>query len=121
MPQGSVHYYNRVVREMGSLHAVQRFYRFFLVPGMTHGLGNGTTNANANPPLPGNAASGTQQLYDVLTHWVENGAAPTRIDISSAVTATFPTPKSRPICLYPTKAKFIGGDINVAASYICAD
>ena len=43
MPQGSIHYYNSVVREMGSVRAVQRFYRFFLIPGMTHGLGNGTT------------------------------------------------------------------------------
>jgi len=122
MPQGSVRYYNRVVREMGSLHAVQRFYRFYLVPGMTHGLGNGTTNPNANPPLPGSAAAdGTQQLYDALTNWVERGAAPTRIDISSAVTTTFPVAKSRPICLYPEKSKYIGGDINVAASYVCAD
>ena len=122
MPQGSIRYYDSVVREMGSLHAVQRFYRFFLIPGMTHGLGNGTTNANANPPLPGSAAAdGTQQLYDVLTAWVENGVAPTRIDISSAVTTAFPVAKSRPICLYPTKAKYIGGDVNVAASYICAE
>jgi feruloyl esterase len=122
MPQGSIRYYNSVVREMGSLHAVQRFYRFFLIPGMTHGLGNGTTNANANPPLPGSAAAdGTQQLYDVLTQWVEHGVAPTRIDISSAVTPAFPVAKSRPICLYPAKAKYIGGDINIAASYICAD
>ena len=122
MPQGSIRYYNSVVHEMGSLHAVQKFYRFFLVPGMTHGLGNGTTNVNANPPLPGSAAAdGTQQLYDVLTTWVENGVAPTRIDISSAVTPTFPVAKSRPICLYPTKATYIGGDVNVAASYICAD
>ncbi len=122
MPQGSIRYYNSVVREMGGLRSVQRFYRFFLVPGMTHGLGNGTTNPNANPPLPGTAAAdGTQQLYDVLTNWVERGAAPTRIDISSAVTPTFPVAKSRPICLYPMKAKFIGGDINAASSYICAD
>jgi len=122
MPQGSIRYYNRVVREMGSLHAVQRFYRFYLIPGMTHGLGNGTTNPNANPPLPGSAAAdGTQQLYDVLTQWVENGVAPTRIDISSPVSTAFPVAKSRPICLYPMKSKFIGGDINVASSYICAD
>ena len=122
MPQGSVRYYNRVVRETGSLRSVQRFYRFYLIPGMSHGLSNGTTNPNANPPLPGSAAAdGTQQLYDVLTQWVEHGVAPTRIDISSAVTPAFPVAKSRPICLYPEKSKYIGGDINVAASYICAD
>jgi len=120
MPQGSINYYNRVVREIGSLKEVQKFYRFFLVPGMTHGLGNGTTNPNANPPLPGTAAPGTQQLYDVLTAWVEKGIAPKRIDISSAVTTAFPVAKSRPICLYPSKATYVGGDVNVASSYVCA-
>lgn len=122
MPQGSINYYNRVAREMGGIDKVQRFYRFFLVPGMTHGLGNGTTNASANPPLPaGVGPSGTQQLYDVLTDWVEKGIAPSRIVISSAVTTTSPVAKSRPICLYPKKAVYRGGDVNVATSYRCAD
>ena len=125
MPQGSVNYYERVIREMDGLREVQKFYRFFLVPGMTHGFGNGTTNPNANPPLPGAAgadsvADGTSQLYDALTAWVEKGIAPQRIDISSAVTTAFPVAKSRPICAYPKEAKYVGGDINVASSYICA-
>jgi len=116
MPQGSVNYYERVVDDIGSYKEVQRFYRFFLIPGMTHGLANGTTNPNANPPLPAPVgASGTQQLYDVLTNWVENGVAPKRIDIFSP-DAT----KSRPICLYPMKARYVGGDINQASSYVCA-
>jgi feruloyl esterase len=125
MPQGSINYYERVIREMGGLHEVQKFYRFFLVPGMAHGFSNGTTNLNANPPLPGGAgadgvADGTSQLYDALTAWVEKGIAPRRIDISSAVTTTFPAAKSRPICAYPKKAKYVGGDVNVASSYFCA-
>src|SRR4051812_7797199 len=33
MPQGSVNYYERVIREMSGLKQVQKFYRFFLVPG----------------------------------------------------------------------------------------
>ena len=120
MPQGSVNYYERVIREMDGLHEVQKFYRLFLIPGMTHGIGNGTTNPNANPPLPGIAggdgvADGTSQLYDVLTAWVEKGIAPSRIDIS-----TFPVVKSRPICAYPKKATYVSGDINLAASYVCA-
>jgi tannase/feruloyl esterase len=126
MPQGSVNYYERVIREMDGLHNVQKFYRLFLIPGMTHGIGNGTTNPNANPPLPGVAgadgvADGTSQLYDVLTAWVEKGTAPRRIDISSAVTTTFPVAKSRPICAYPKKATYVSGDINVATSYVCAE
>jgi len=125
MPQGSVNYYERVIREMDGLHEVQKFYRLFLVPGMAHGFSNGTTNPNANPPLPGSAgadgvADGTSQLYDVLTAWVEKGLAPRRIEISSAVTTAFPVAKSRPICAYPKKATYVGGDVNVASSYVCA-
>jgi feruloyl esterase len=121
-PQGSINYYERVLREMGGLHDVQRFYRFFLIPGMTHGIGNGTPNPNANPPLPATAAAsvnGTSQLYEVLTKWVEEGIAPTRIDISSPVTTTFPVAKSRPICVYPKKARYASGDVNAASSYVC--
>jgi Tannase and feruloyl esterase len=122
MPQGSINYYERVVRKMGGLRDVKKFYRFFLVPGMSHGLSNGTPNPNANPPLPGGVGpSGTTQLYDVLTGWVEKGKAPERIDISSAVTATFPVAKSRPICTYPKKATYVGGDVNQAPSYVCVD
>jgi feruloyl esterase len=121
MPQGSVNYYERVLREMDGLHNVQKFYRFFLIPGMTHGIGNGTTNPNANPPLPGIAGGdgvqdGTSQLYDVLTAWVEKGVAPSRIDITTPA-APF---KSRPICAYPKKATYVSGDVNAASSYVCA-
>jgi feruloyl esterase len=125
MPQGSVKYYERVIRELDGLDEVQKFYRFFLVPGMAHGFSNGTTNPTANPPLPGFAgadgvADGTSQLYDALTAWVERGIAPSRIDISTVATTTFPVVKSRPICAYPKKAKWVSGDVNVASSYVCA-
>src|SRR2546430_1407584 len=101
MPQGSVNYYERVIREMDGLRGVQKFYRLFLIPGMTHGIGNGTTNPNANPPLPGVAggdgiADGTSQLYDVLTDWVEESAAPRRIDIFSALPTGLPVAQTRP-------------------------
>jgi len=61
------------------------------------------------------------QLYKMLTDWVEEGTAPgERIDISTQKTDEFPEVKSRPMCLYPLKALFIGGDPKVAASYECA-
>jgi feruloyl esterase len=114
-PQGSINYYNRVANQMGGIAAIQSFYRFYLVPGMAHGLSNGATNVNANPPLPTH-----DQLYNALTDWVEKGIAPARIDISTASTPTFPVVKSRPICPYPQKATYVGGDINVTASYTCS-
>jgi feruloyl esterase len=112
-PQGSINYYNRVAAKMGGLAAVQSYYRFYLIPSMTHGLGNGSTNRQANPPLPTH-----EQLYKALTDWVENGIAPARIDISTAPASY--VVKSRPICPYPQTATYQSGDPNTAASYTCA-
>lgn len=114
-PQGTINYYNRVAAQMGGIPAIQSFYRFYLIPGMSHGFGNGTTNAAANPPLPTR-----DQLYAALTDWVEKGIAPTRIEANTAVTATNPVAKTRPICPYPQKATYAGGDVNVTASYTCS-
>ncbi len=121
-PQGSVQYYNRVAGAMGGIGAIQSFYRFYLVPGMTHGLGNGSSNTSANPPLPAGAvaATGYSQLYGVLTDWVEKGIAPNRLEIASPITTTFPTANTAPLCLYPLKATYTSGDPNVSASYACS-
>jgi hypothetical protein len=113
-PQGTVNYYERVLAQMGGLASVQNFYRLYLVPGMGHGLSNGTSNPAANPPLPA-----ADQLYALLTGWVEQGTAPGRVDIQTAATTSNPVIKSRPICLYPQKATYTNGDPNLAASYTC--
>lgn len=113
-PQGSINYYNRVANQMGGIASIQDFYRFYLVPGMAHGFGNGTANPDANPPLPTNA-----QLYGALTDWVEKGTAPGTLTASAPATATSPA-KSRPLCLYPLKASYTSGDPNQAASYTCS-
>ena len=113
-PQGTVNYYTRLASRAGGDAVVRNFYRLFLVPGMAHGFSNGTTNPNANPPLPTNA-----QLYLALTLWVENGNSPERIDISAPASGSAPA-SSRPICMYPTKATLTGGDPRLATSYVCS-
>jgi pimeloyl-ACP methyl ester carboxylesterase len=113
MPFGSVNYYNRVASQMGGFSEIQNFYRFYLIPGMGHGPVNGTSNPDANPPLP---APG--QIYDLITNWVEKGVAPDRINLSSQ--ASTPVSKSRPVCPYPKKASYTNGDVNVADSYNCS-
>jgi feruloyl esterase len=109
-PQGTINYYNRVVNQMGGLGTVKYFYRLFLVPGLSHGFFNGTANPTANPPLPTEKG-----LYNVLTDWVEKGIIPDRIDVS-----TSDGTKSRPLCVYPQKATYSGGNINQASSYTCS-
>jgi feruloyl esterase len=113
-PQGSINYYSRVANQMGGIPSIQSFYRFYLVPAMAHGFTNGTSNPNANPPLPTN-----DQLYQALTAWVENGTAPGTLTASVAASSTT-VAKSRPLCLYPLKATYTSGDPNQAASYTCS-
>ncbi len=122
MPQGSVQYYNRVATALGGIPAIQSFYRFYLVPGMQHGLGNGSSNAAANPPLPAGALAptGGSQLYGVLTAWVENGTVPGRIEIASPVTTANPTAATAPICPYPQKGTYTAGSPLSSASYTCS-
>ena len=112
-PQGSIHFYDLAASRMGGLSGIQNYYRLYLVPSMSHGLNNGSTN-NVNPPLPTHA-----QLYQALTDWVEKGIVPAQIDISNSATGTVPA-KSRPICPYPQKATYRSGDPNTAASYSCS-
>lgn len=115
-PQGTINYYSRVAAQMGGVAATQGFYRLYLVPGMGHGFSNGTSDANANPPLPTNA-----QLYELLTAWVEKGIEPpARVEVATVASASFPAVKSRPLCLYPLKANHTSGDPNLAASYSCS-
>jgi len=112
-PQGSINYYNRVASSMGGLSAIQDFYRLYIVPGMSHGPGNGTSNPDANPPYP---APG--QIYGLLIDWVEKGEAPDSIVVQSPTSTSNPT--SQPICVYPKKATYTSGDPFVATSYTCS-
>lgn len=111
MPQGSVNYYTRAVNQMGGdLASVQSFYRLFLIPGFGHGSPNGTANPAANPPVP---AAG--QLYQALTGWVESGVAPDKIPLQNQGGTI-----TRPICMYPSKPTYTGGDVGVASSFTCS-
>jgi feruloyl esterase len=114
-PQGSVRYYTRVADTMGGFASIQDFYRFLLVPGMGHCTGVGSVgglpgiSAPADPPLPG-----TGQLFAALTDWVERGVEPTSVVAVSGLGTV-----RRPLCAYPSKLTYVGGETNLAQSYRC--
>ncbi|WP_321804122.1 tannase/feruloyl esterase family alpha/beta hydrolase [Burkholderia sp. BCC1993] len=110
-PQGTINYYNRVAAQMGSMAAVQNFYRLYLVPGLGHSTPNGTSNPAAIIP---NFAPG--QMYSLLTDWVEKGAVPDKVTLQAT---SGNTTRSMPICVYPKKITFVSGNPTVAASYDC--
>ncbi len=80
------------------------FVRVFPVPGMAHCNGGPATDQ-----------------YDCLTSivdWVERGIAPDRILAHAGAMSPWPG-RSRPLCPYPLVARYDGGDVEAAASFVC--
>jgi feruloyl esterase len=113
-PQNSIDYYESVVSFFGgrqrdrnqALRDVQTFYRLYMAPGMGHCSGGPGPN--------------TFDMQGALEQWVERGIAP------EAIIATHSTDgvvdRSRPLCPYPSVAKYSGqGSINDAANFACSD
>jgi len=62
------------------------------------------------------SAVGRDELFNALVNWVENGRAPSRIDLSSADGSV-----TLPICSYPQKATYNGtGPVMSASTCSCA-
>jgi hypothetical protein len=97
-PKGSTQYYEQVLQHNTN---VSDFFRHFEAPGVGHCSGG-------PGPLP-NAA------LEQLVSWVENGIAPATLDASSAATGL-----RRPLCPYPSRQVFVGGEANSSASFACA-
>lgn len=110
--QHVMHYYEAVAQKMGGYPSVQDFFKLYLVPGGGHTSPHGTANPDANPPA---VAGG--QFYKLMVDWVEKGIAPDRIVIDSPKAT--PTKISQPICAYPQKAIYVGGNPRAAESFKC--
>ena len=129
-PATSVHHFQQVVKTMGNQFDVQNFLRLYLVPGKAHSSqGRAYTVASATDPaknntvplpkLPGianqNPGPAEDEMFTALQRWVESGAAPRSITLTSRDHAV-----SYPICVYPLKAIWNGVDSSkLASSYTC--
>jgi hypothetical protein len=109
-PRGTYNYYNRVTEKEGGLRNVQKFYRFFPYPGGNHCIGN---LSQPNAPLING-----DDLFAALVNWVEHGVAPDSIVAFNSFDPASAT-VSRPICKYPDKLVFKGGNSNVASNFFC--
>jgi len=123
-PAGNINYHERVVAAMGGHAEVQKFMRMYLLPGSAHSSqGRAYTVAGKNdsvplPKLPGNAnqtpTREQDQFFTALVDWVEKGTAPGEILLTSRDNSV-----SYPVCIYPLRTTWIGGDIKQASSYGC--
>jgi hypothetical protein len=97
--------------QMGGAKAVERFYRFYLVPGFTH---NGRSEGGPSVPVP-QPASGRDEMFVALQNWVERKQAPETLHVTSSNSSV-----SLPLCVYPLKITYRGnGPVTSAASYAC--
>jgi hypothetical protein len=110
MPRGTLNYFERVLEDNGGIKHVDSFARLYMAPGIGH-CGTG--------PGP-DSFVGRDDLFKAVVNWVENGVAPERIIASRPLPNG--TVRSRPLCPYPTTAKWTGtGSTNDAANFVCVD
>ena len=108
-------WYERMDRAMGGRGA--EFARYFPVPGMNH--------CSAGP------AADQFDLLAPLVRWVEQGAAPQGVTaaargagnpggVNAELPADWSAQRTRPLCAYPTVARYDGrGPLDDAASFSC--
>ena len=100
IPTGaSVEFYKMMQERMGQA-AVDGFARFYLVPGFGHGRGVFDAGFDA---------------LGVLDAWVESGSAPAALVVKDNNKGG----QTRPLCRFPEWAKYKGGDVNMAGSFVC--
>lgn len=106
--QKTIDYYNAVGAAVGGPTEMDRFARLYLAPGTQHCRG-------------GTGADQSTALLPALDAWVARDTPPADLTATRLNPATGAVVLSRPLCRYPTFAKYKGnGDMNDAANYTCA-
>ncbi len=102
-------WFNKLQANAGAQGAA--FSRFYPVPGMAH--------------CQGGPATDQFDALGALVDWVEKGAAPQALvaktnPANKEVPDTWAATRTRPVCPWPQVARYMGGDVNAAASFRCA-
>ena len=116
--ENTVNYYNTVRKAMGE-EQTENFVRLYLVPGMQHCVPGAGPNAFGQLGLP---ATG-EGVRDALERWTEDGVAPANLIVTKYENDHFGdrVQRTRPLCAYPTIAKYKGsGNPNDAKNFSCA-
>jgi len=115
-PLDTIAYFNRV-QEANKDSA--SFVRLFMAPGMGHcsaGPGGADNFGQGHDPRPGHNAD--NDLLDALDAWVKQGRAPEQI-IATRYDAADKKLAARPLCAYPMRARYRGGNADDPNSFTC--
>jgi feruloyl esterase len=104
-PRNTINYYDQVVATIGAAQAKDAV-RLFMVPGMEHCAG-------------GDGPSSFDPMA-VIERWRSEGIAPEAITATKSRSGA--VVRSRPLCVYPKRAKYVGsGSTDDAANFSCSD
>ena len=104
-PYAGIAYFKSVQDRLGAAK-VREFARLYAAPGVDH---------------VGSGAPANVDMLDVLVGWVEGGKAPGPLQIvEQALSPGLPVQRARPLCEWPSWPRYVGGDVNAAASFECA-
>jgi hypothetical protein len=110
-PRGAIHYYRQMAARYSEtgrpdFENVGRFLRLFMAPGVDH------SGLDASGPIP-------LDPFAALVRWVEAGIAPEAL-MASGGSAAKAGSRTRPLCLYPKRAIYIGsGSSDDANNFYC--
>ena len=98
---GSIDYFEQVEQRDPQ---VRNYFCFFLMPGVFH---------CASGPGPDRV-----DWVDAIEQWVEHGKAPGPLTASKVREGRIAA--QRPLCIYPERAVYQGGDPNKVSSFVCS-
>lgn len=100
-------YYQRVVQANGGQAAADQFVEYYTAPGVNH--------------CDGGTGADKVDLAGPMFEWIEKGVKPSASTIVATQrnAAAGATAASRPLCKFPQYPKYVGGDPNAAASFLC--
>lgn len=113
-PFRAIDYYDEVVKKIGSVEETRKFYRLYMIPGMTHFPGGrGVLDRNTL----------REPMFQALQDWVEKGIEPIKPFVGSrpAVPGKWDA-ITRPVCAYPEVARYRGsGSTDAAENFACVN
>jgi feruloyl esterase len=115
-PLDTIAYFNRIQQTNKNSTS---FVRLFMAPGMGHcsaGPGGADNFGQGNDPRPEHNAD--NDLLDALDAWVKQGRAPEQIIAARYDTADKKL-AARPLCAYPMRARYRGGNVDDPKSFTC--
>jgi feruloyl esterase len=96
--------YYKMIQSRMSQEEMDRFLRFYLIPGFGHGRGAFKAGLDA---------------LGVLDRWLDTGVAPKDLVVVDNNKGS--SGRTRPLCVYPSWPKYKGsGNVNAADSFLCA-